>query len=88
MTSTEHRVALAGTAPHDEHKASRRTSGRRLHHRRLQPLPPIAGYLKAFRFGLPPHGAFAIGLERFVAQLCGLPAVDSAPFTVRRAYAR
>ncbi|HZE40489.1 MAG TPA: aspartate--tRNA(Asn) ligase [Stackebrandtia sp.] len=30
-----------------------------------------AGYLDAFRHGMPPHGGFAIGLERFVAQLTG-----------------
>jgi nondiscriminating aspartyl-tRNA synthetase len=34
---------------------------------------PFAEYLKAFRFGMPPHGGFAIGLERFLMQLLGLP---------------
>ena len=29
------------------------------------------GYLDAFRHGMPPHGGFAIGLERFVARLAG-----------------
>ena len=29
------------------------------------------GYLQAFRYGMPPHGGFAIGLERFVMQLIG-----------------
>jgi nondiscriminating aspartyl-tRNA synthetase len=33
---------------------------------------PFAGYLEAFRHGMPPHGGFAIGLERIVAQLAGL----------------
>jgi nondiscriminating aspartyl-tRNA synthetase len=30
-----------------------------------------AAYLQAFRHGMPPHGGFAIGLERFVARLVG-----------------
>jgi nondiscriminating aspartyl-tRNA synthetase len=28
-------------------------------------------YLQAFRFGMPPHGGFAIGLERWIARLIG-----------------
>lgn len=31
----------------------------------------LAGYLDAFRYGMPPHGGFAIGLERFTARLVG-----------------
>lgn len=34
---------------------------------------PFVAYLEAFRFGMPPHGGFAIGLERFLMQLLGLP---------------
>jgi nondiscriminating aspartyl-tRNA synthetase len=30
-----------------------------------------APYLEAFRHGMPPHGGFAIGLERFTARLTG-----------------
>ena len=37
------------------------------------PVEPFAAYLEAFRYGMPPHGGFAIGLERFLMQLLGLP---------------
>ena len=56
------------------------TGGQRLHRyedylaaledRDLDP-EPLAGYLEAFKYGMPPHGGFAIGLERWVAQLVG-----------------
>ena len=32
---------------------------------------PYDGYLQAFRYGMPPHGGFALGLERWTAQLTG-----------------
>jgi nondiscriminating aspartyl-tRNA synthetase len=32
---------------------------------------PYAGYLEAFRHGMPPHGGFAIGLEHWVARPTG-----------------
>ncbi|HEX6969683.1 MAG TPA: aspartate--tRNA(Asn) ligase [Micromonosporaceae bacterium] len=38
---------------------------------RGEPVEPYASYLAAFRHGMPPHGGFAIGLERFVARLTG-----------------
>jgi len=31
----------------------------------------FAGYLEAFRFGMPPHGGFALGVERWIQQLVG-----------------
>jgi nondiscriminating aspartyl-tRNA synthetase len=56
------------------------TGGQRLHRyddyvaaltRAGEPLEPYRGYLDGFRHGMPPHGGFAIGLERFVARLTG-----------------
>lgn len=57
------------------------TGGQRLHRhadylaalsgRGMDP-EPLAGYLEAFKHGMPPHGGFAIGLERWVAQLTGV----------------
>jgi nondiscriminating aspartyl-tRNA synthetase len=32
---------------------------------------PLEGYLAGFRYGMPPHGGFAIGLERWVARIVG-----------------
>jgi nondiscriminating aspartyl-tRNA synthetase len=56
------------------------TGGQRLHRyedylaalqvRGLDPAP-LSGYLEAFKYGMPPHGGFAIGLARWVAQLVG-----------------
>ncbi len=36
------------------------------------PTEPFESYLEAFRYGMPPHGGFAIGLERLLMQLLGL----------------
>jgi nondiscriminating aspartyl-tRNA synthetase len=35
-------------------------------------------YFEAFKYGMPPHGGFAIGLERFLMQLLGLDNVRMA----------
>jgi len=37
-----------------------------------QDLDVFEGYLEAFRHGMPPHGGFAIGLERWVARIAGV----------------
>lgn len=56
------------------------TGGQRLHRyadyvraleRTGQAEADYASYLQAFRHGMPPHGGFAIGLERWVARLTG-----------------
>ncbi len=63
------------------------TGGQRLHlyadylaaleARRMTP-DSFAGYLEAFRYGMPPHGGCAIGLERWIAQLVGLDNIREA----------
>jgi nondiscriminating aspartyl-tRNA synthetase len=54
------------------------TGGQRLHRyddyvralsARGEQLGPYEGYLDTFRYGMPPHGGFAIGLERWVGRL-------------------
>ena len=54
------------------------TGGQRLHRYQDyidalhgQDLAPFEGYLEAFRHGMPAHGGFAIGLERWAARLVG-----------------
>jgi nondiscriminating aspartyl-tRNA synthetase len=56
------------------------TGGQRLHRygdyvaalaARGEPVEPYRSYVDTFRYGMPPHGGFAIGLERFVARLVG-----------------
>jgi nondiscriminating aspartyl-tRNA synthetase len=63
------------------------TGGQRLHRyedyiaaleRAGLPLEPFASYLETFKYGMPPHGGFAIGSERLLMQLIGLPNVRLA----------
>lgn len=35
----------------------------------------FSDYMQCFRYGMPPHGGFAMGLERLAKQLLGLPTV-------------
>nr|MDQ2714037.1 aspartate--tRNA(Asn) ligase [Chloroflexota bacterium] len=42
------------------------------------PEEPFASYLEVFRYGMPPHGGFAMGLERILMQLIGLPNIRLA----------
>lgn len=58
------------------------TGGQRLHRysdylaaldRAGYPYAPFEMYLEAFRYGMPPHGGFAIGMERLPMQFLGLP---------------
>jgi len=37
---------------------------------------PLRVRLDAFKFGIPPHGGLSIGLDRLIAQLLGVTAMD------------
>jgi nondiscriminating aspartyl-tRNA synthetase len=63
------------------------TGGQRLHRAdeliesmKLRGLEPdsFTDYLQCFRYGMPPHGGLAIGLERLTKQLLNLPTVKLA----------
>lgn len=63
------------------------TGGQRIHDYNMQVEKMLArgmnvesfgSYLMAHKYGLPPHGGLGIGLERFIAQLLGLPNVRQA----------
>ena len=63
------------------------TGGQRLHRyedyiaaleKARLPLEPFASYLEAFKYGMPPHGGFAIGMERLLMQLTGVPNIKLA----------
>ena len=62
------------------------TGGQRLHDpadyeralaARGESIEPYQPYLQAFRHGMPPHGGFAIGLERWTARLVGAENIRS-----------
>jgi nondiscriminating aspartyl-tRNA synthetase len=38
----------------------------------------LSDYLSIFRYGCPPHGGFAIGLERLTQKVMGLASVKEA----------
>ncbi len=68
------------------------TGGQRLHQyadyvealrRRGLDSSPYQGYLMAFQYGMPPHGGFAIGLERLVARLMGFSNIREATLLPR-----
>ncbi len=59
------------------------TGGQRLHRYEdylvaLGEAESYDAYLQAFRYGMPPHGGFALGLERWVARLIGASNVREA----------
>ena len=71
------------------------TGGQRLHRRedlaaalRGRGIDPSSfeSHLAMFDLGMPPHGGFAIGLERLTAQILGLPNIRQAVLYPRDRY--
>ncbi|HEV2372727.1 MAG TPA: aspartate--tRNA(Asn) ligase [Streptosporangiaceae bacterium] len=46
-------------------------------------LAPLQGYLDAFRYGMPPHGGFGLGLARMLMVMLGLESLREASFLFR-----
>lgn len=46
----------------------------------------FAGYLEAFRFGMPPHGGWGFGLDRFTQRLAGVTNIREARLFPRDRY--
>ena len=46
----------------------------------------FSGYLEAFRYGMPPHGGWGLGIDRLVAHLLGLANVREARLFPRDRY--
>ncbi len=46
----------------------------------------FAAYREAFRFGMPPHGGFGFGVDRFVWRLAGIPNIREARLFPRDRY--
>jgi nondiscriminating aspartyl-tRNA synthetase len=46
----------------------------------------FSGYLEAFRFGMPPHGGWGFGVDRFVKALAGLDNIREARLFPRDRY--
>jgi aspartyl/asparaginyl-tRNA synthetase len=42
------------------------------------PLNSVEWFTKFFKYGAPPHGGFAIGIERITQMLLGLPNIREA----------
>jgi nondiscriminating aspartyl-tRNA synthetase len=55
---------------------------------RSRQIDPAAfeSHLAMFDLGMPPHGGFAIGLERLTAQILGLPNIRQAVLYPRDRY--
>ena len=75
-------VELASGGPR-EHRLERLTAN--LVNAGLDPAS-FPGYLEAFRYGMPPHGGWGFGLDRFVWKLAGLANIREARLFPRDRY--
>ena len=66
-----------------EHRLDRLTEN--LHRAGLDPAR-FAGYLEAFRFGMPPHGGWGFGVDRFTWVLAGVPNIRETRLFPRDRY--
>ena len=64
-------ITTGGQRIHDYHKQVEKMLARGMN------TDSFASYLMAHKYGLPPHGGFGLGLERFTACLLNLPNVRS-----------
>ena len=64
-------ITTGGQRIHDYHKQVVKMLARDMN------IESFASYLMAHKYGLPPHGGFGLGLERFTACLLNLPNVRS-----------
>ena len=73
-------IASGGPREHriDQLEANLRSAG-------LDP-SAFSGYLESFRFGMPTHGGWGLGIDRLVQYLAGLPNVREARLFPRDRY--
>ncbi|MHB8604164.1 MAG: aspartate--tRNA(Asn) ligase [Thermoplasmatota archaeon] len=71
----EHNGLEVTSGAQREHRLAHLTA--RMHAKGLDP-KDFEDYLKAFRYGMPPHGGFGLGIDRLTMEILGLPNVREA----------
>ena len=70
-------ITTGGQRIHGYHEQVAKMQARGMH------VESFSSYLMAHRYGLPPHGGFGLGLERFTAMLLGFQNVRRATLFLR-----
>ena len=65
-------ITSGGQRVHDHEELKKAFEERKI------PTKSYLFYLDAFKFGMPPHGGFGLGLERYVKQLIDLQNIREA----------